>query len=133
MTVTATRHVSTQVDLIIVHVKKDSVEMEQSVQVFQQHFDYTIRTQQWIGKSFKMSLVRRIILKRNSWILYRPFHTDIDECASDIDNDCHINSTCSNTIGSYDCTCEEGFSGNGIQCEGIVFLEVDFIIHTCDK
>ena len=41
---------------------------------------------------------------------------DIDECNGV--NDCHANSTCDNTIGSYSCTCDTGFTGDGKTCSG---------------
>ena len=46
---------------------------------------------------------------------------DIDECR--IANQCHQNATCNNTKGSYNCTCNEGFKGDGrINCTGKVLL-----------
>ena len=42
---------------------------------------------------------------------------DIDECSADT-NPCDKNAICANIIGSYSCTCKEGFSGNGTTCEG---------------
>ena len=43
---------------------------------------------------------------------------DIDECAEDRDN-CHDNATCINTIGSFECVCLPGFTGDGVvSCEG---------------
>ena len=41
--------------------------------------------------------------------------SDIDECLSD---PCHSNATCNNTIGSFTCTCVNGYSGDGILCTG---------------
>ena len=38
---------------------------------------------------------------------------DIDECAQ---NPCHFNATCTDTVGSYECHCDPGFSGNGKNC-----------------
>ena len=35
----------------------------------------------------------------------------IDECS--LENDCHLDATCNNTKGSYDCTCKDGFEGYG--------------------
>ena len=45
------------------------------------------------------------------------FFSDIDECVSEEMNDCHVNSTCVNTIGNYSCTCDEGFFGSGFECQ----------------
>ena len=41
------------------------------------------------------------------------FTTDIDECLA---RPCHMNATCTNNNGSYDCTCDSGFEGNGTYC-----------------
>ena len=41
---------------------------------------------------------------------------DIDECALDLDT-CHMNALCNNTIGSYNCTCDDGYEGNGVLCQ----------------
>ena len=40
---------------------------------------------------------------------------DINECA--VNKTCHKDATCANTNGSYTCTCKQGYSGNGKQCE----------------
>ncbi len=41
---------------------------------------------------------------------------EINECEGE--NSCHDNATCTNTIGSYNCSCYDGFEGNGTNCEG---------------
>ena len=42
--------------------------------------------------------------------------TDIDEC---LNNPCGANATCTNSPpGSHTCTCNTGFSGDGISCTG---------------
>jgi cysteine-rich repeat protein len=43
---------------------------------------------------------------------------DIDECATHTDN-CDPNATCANTIGSFKCTCNNGYSGTGVACTDI--------------
>lgn len=42
---------------------------------------------------------------------------DTDECKNDMDN-CHANALCTNTDGSFNCTCLIGYSGDGVSCEG---------------
>ena len=45
---------------------------------------------------------------------------DIDECEGD--NNCSVNSNCTNTVGSYYCTCFTGYDdeeGNGYVCNGM--------------
>ncbi|XP_068718725.1 uncharacterized protein [Montipora capricornis] len=44
----------------------------------------------------------------------RDCENDIDECSSE--NECHVNATCTNTIGSYNCTCKKGYGGDGRNC-----------------
>ena len=41
---------------------------------------------------------------------------DTDECLTV--SPCHANATCNNTEGSYTCTCDSGFSGDGVLCNG---------------
>ncbi|XP_068716558.1 fibropellin-1-like isoform X4 [Montipora foliosa] len=40
---------------------------------------------------------------------------DIDECSGD-KNNCDLNAICTNIEGSYNCTCKEGFVGDGRSC-----------------
>ena len=40
---------------------------------------------------------------------------DIDECALGI-GVCGANGACVDTIGSFTCVCDPGYTGNGIQC-----------------
>ena len=42
---------------------------------------------------------------------------DRDEC---LDSPCDGNATCQNTPGSFVCTCKEGFTGSGLECQGMV-------------
>ena len=65
---------------------------------------------------------------------------DSDECAeqpittaADIDdptygqNNCHEDAACTNVVGDYNCTCNDGYTGNGFQCSN--FNECD---NDCD-
>ncbi|XP_068736588.1 uncharacterized protein [Montipora capricornis] len=43
---------------------------------------------------------------------------DVDECTASSPV-CHVNATCSNTLGSYRCTCKPGYAGDGLKtCRG---------------
>ena len=61
---------------------------------------------------------------------------DIDECSSE--NECHVNATCTNTVGSYNCTCKNGYKGDGVNCSGKIqsnggIIATDsgsFVLHT---
>ena len=52
---------------------------------------------------------------------------DIVECAIGGD-DCHHNATCTNTAGSFICTCNPGYTGNGRDCQG-KYCETSIIIY----
>lgn len=45
-----------------------------------------------------------------------PMYTDINECDRDLDN-CDINAECSNTVGSFNCTCNMGYTGTGVMSD----------------
>ena len=42
---------------------------------------------------------------------------DIDECANGTHR-CDVNAVCNNTRGSHNCTCKDGFYGDGVNCTG---------------
>ena len=43
--------------------------------------------------------------------------SDIDECSAKTDN-CADVAKCFNAFGGYDCACNDGYSGNGVTCNG---------------
>ena len=78
------------------------------------------------GKTFLKGDQNIIILYINEYNTSRLISTsgdgdscsDIDECAVRVNN-CHPNADCTNTFGSFDCSCKSGYSGNGTYCENI--------------
>jgi len=46
---------------------------------------------------------------------------DINECEMETDN-CDDNATCTDTIGSFNCTCNHGYDGDGVNCSSEFFL-----------
>ena len=43
--------------------------------------------------------------------------SEINECDVGLDN-CGVNASCANTDGSFTCSCDTGYSGDGINCSG---------------
>lgn len=55
---------------------------------------------------------------RNFICLCSPFYfLDINEC-DEGGNDCHENANCTNILGSFNCTCKAGYTGDGLKCSG---------------
>ena len=51
---------------------------------------------------------------------YHFYFIDIEEC-SETPSPCHEHATCKELQGSFNCSCDEGFTGNGTYCEGLKF------------
>jgi hypothetical protein len=44
---------------------------------------------------------------------------DINECLS---RPCHVNGVCNNSPGTYTCTCQQGYDGDGVvRCDGTYY------------
>ncbi len=62
--------------------------------------------------------------------------SDIDECTVGNDN-CHHKATCHNNVGSFYCSCNSGYTGNGEHCQGTLYVqsayETNFFIALCER
>jgi len=45
-------------------------------------------------------------------------NADIDECVTN-NGGCSADADCSNSPGSYTCTCRPGYTGDGVSCTGM--------------
>ena len=52
---------------------------------------------------------------------------DIDECANTTLNDCDVNARCNNTEGSFNCTCNTGYTGDGVNCTSMSIVTTRYI------
>ena len=57
----------------------------------------------------------------NVTVAFFPLLLDINECTTSVHN-CDVNAFCSNSEGSYNCTCSPGYTGNGTSCTGIYII-----------
>ena len=91
--------VSTVMDRLHVCVTMDILEMERFVMVgrISMHFN-----------SLRFPGISAICIG---------FKLDVNECDIETDN-CHSDAFCINANGSFTCTCYNGYSGDGILCEG---------------
>jgi len=53
------------------------------------------------------------------------FFTDIDECVAQT-HDCSPNADCANADGTFQCTCNGGFAGEGKTCNGRFYCLLTF-------
>ena len=67
-----------------------------------------------VKKPYLSADVSSFLVKISLFVSF-PDILDIDECTS---NPCHANATCNNTVGSYMCACDPGYSGDGFNCTG---------------
>ena len=61
-----------------------------------------------------------------------PENTDIDECETDGD-ECDLNASCMNTPGSFTCACNQGYSGDGLTCNGKTRQQLNYKKITSSK
>ena len=51
------------------------------------------------------------------------FHLFLDFSLCDYDfDDCHVDAMCIDREGGYDCQCNDGYTGNGTHCDGMLSM-----------
>ena len=101
--------------LTAVLVNKDSLEMEQFVKVSERAFTNTLH----LGISSCSRFSINVIASKGRGNSYSfSIILDMDECSAE-SSPCDQNADCTNSAGSYSCTCKQGYTGNGTVCEGI--------------
>ena len=73
----------------------------------------------WYFGTIKLFYNQKLNMLRNSCFY---IFLDIDECQT-VPKPCHRLASCTNTVGSFKCSCVEGYHGDGTSiCEGQIRL-----------
>ena len=56
------------------------------------------------------------------------YFLDINECAMELDG-CANDAACTDTDGSYECTCNSGFTGDGFTCTSKSIISIPFSVY----
>ena len=56
------------------------------------------------------------VLSVSEFFVFSLSCADINECS--VIKPCSSLANCVNTIGSYECSCQSGYSGDGLKCDG---------------
>ena len=81
--------------------------------------------------TLEMEPFAQVILMMVMWVSFI-LCADINECLTG--TPCDGNATCADTLGSYTCTCDAGFTGDGVICrsKSIIYMIIITVI-TCDN
>ena len=71
-----------------------------------------------INFNCKYSNTLFLLYQKRLFIFFLSVPSDFDECSLE-PTPCDNTASCTNTEGSFTCTCKQGFTGNGTVCEGI--------------
>ena len=61
-------------------------------------------------------MLARCLMTFNYYMFCTSLYADINECESDDLNNCHENAQCINMEGSFTCSCNPGYTGDGVNC-----------------
>ena len=120
--------VTTQMVLIFVPAKKDTLEMDSHVKVNKSSLHYLKQAALNINyRPWKLThILETCFYAPLSYFYCVPSYTslmllDIDECSNG-SHDCDVNANFSNINGSHSCTCKEGYTGKGESCQSKIRL-----------
>ena len=73
--------------------------------------------QMWYKKpTYSLTIVSSLLCNSHMQLnVLHSFFTDNDECVSGV-HDCHRFASCTNTLGSFNCSCNQSYVGNGTHC-----------------
>ena len=64
-----------------------------------------------------VAILTTCLFRQNKFNIYFNYNSDADECLNNSHN-CSDNANCTNTEGSFNCSCKPGYIGNGHNCSG---------------
>ena len=75
----------------------------------------------------EMTLTALVWCHASKMLLFDGFHVlylivDINECGSNDLNNCHENAQCINAEGSFNCSCNSGYTGDGVNCSSKILI-----------
>ena len=62
-----------------------------------------------------VAILTTYLFRQNKFNIYFNYHSDADECLNNSHN-CSENANCTNTEGSFNCSCKPWYIGNGHNC-----------------
>ena len=86
-----------------------------------------------LGTSSGICQAQELLIRASQLCLFAYFfltRIDINECASGL-HDCHGSASCTNTVGSFSCSCNNPYTGDGKKCNLVAGKHPTFILFCC--